>query len=165
VCASWLLVGRLQPRLTEQQLLKQPKQTNTNTTPQISTNRHKAKHLSQSLTPAVGQLLPCLRQTLLALTKKHLTTCSRQALVLQRLTLSSRRTPETNCYSLKRLSPRNTARFPMSESRRIMGVPRRPKVSMERGANRHVPHSSCQYCTHFSVSLWAAAAPEVAAEA
>jgi hypothetical protein len=43
------------------------------------------------------------------------------------------RAPETDCSGMKRLSPLDMARFPMSESRRVMGVPRRPKVSTERG--------------------------------
>jgi hypothetical protein len=44
-------------------------------------------------------------ETPLSLTKKSLTPCSRQALVLQRLTLRSGRTPETNCSVVKRPSP------------------------------------------------------------
>jgi hypothetical protein len=40
-----------------------------------------------------------------------------------------------------------------------MGVPRRPKVSMERGVKRYAPHSSWRYRARFSASLWAAAAP------
>jgi hypothetical protein len=108
---------------------------------------------------AVGRLWPGLRHTPLAFTKKPLTRCSRQAFVIQRRTLSSRRTPETNCSLVKRLSPRDTARFLMLGSRRIMGVPRRPEVSRQRCVKRYAPHSSCRYCASFSVSLWVAAAP------
>jgi hypothetical protein len=72
---------------------------------------------------------------------------------LQRLTLSSQRSPETTCSFVKRPLPRETARFPMSESRRIMGVPRRPKDSTERGVKRNASRLSWQYCAHFSVSL------------
>jgi hypothetical protein len=53
--------------------------------------------------------------------------------------------------------------FPMSESRPIMGVPRRRKVSTERSVKRYAPHSAWRYCARFSASLWAAAAPGVAA--
>jgi hypothetical protein len=84
--------------------------------------------------------------------KKLLTPCSRRALVLQRLALNSLRTPETNCSLGKRLLPRDTARFPMLESRCIIGAPRRLQVSVEGGVKRYVPHSSCWYC-----ALWAAA--------
>jgi hypothetical protein len=59
---------------------------------------------------------------------------------------------------VKRPSPLETARFPMSESRRIMGVPRCPKVSTERGVKRYASHSSWRYCARFSASLCAAAA-------
>jgi hypothetical protein len=113
----------------------------------------------------VGRLRPCLKQTLLALTKMPLTPCSRRALVLQRLTLGSPRTPERHCSLVKRPSPHETARFPMSKSRRIKGAHRRPKVSMERGVMRKAPHLSWQYCARFSVSLCATATPGVAAAA
>jgi hypothetical protein len=65
----------------------------------------------------------------------------------------SLRTPETNRSLVKRPSPRDTARFVMSESRHIMGMPRHLKVSTERGVKRSAPHSSWRYCPLFSVPL------------